>query len=84
VQTANWQAASVPTASNVGQASRLSPSKNPPHLLGATSQATKPRLKAIIQSQRQARHFVRAVVVKLNVWFGNRGGQRTVRPTNRN
>ena len=42
-------------SSNVGQASRLSPSKNPPRFLVIAGQATKPRLKAIIQSQRQAR-----------------------------
>ena len=44
-------------SSNVGQASRLSPSKNSPHLLVIAGQATKPRLKAIIQSQRQARRL---------------------------
>jgi hypothetical protein len=29
----------------------------------------------------RARHSVRAVGVRLTVWVGNRGGQRTARPT---
>jgi hypothetical protein len=36
-------------ANNVGQASRLSPAKNPPHLLVTAGQAMNQRLKATIQ-----------------------------------
>jgi hypothetical protein len=54
-------------SSDVGQASRWSPSENPPHLLAAAALATKQRLKAIIQSHRQARRLSYGMVKRTNL-----------------
>jgi hypothetical protein len=70
---------STGASSNVGQASRRSPSKNPPHYLVAAGQPTKPRLKAIIQSQRPARRLSYGMWFRLKT-LGHQAAARFSRP----